>query len=1706
MIFLHGAGEKGDGSPAALEKLKNHGPTKEIKNGHNMCFTVNGVQECFIVVAPQLPGDKPSWGVAFIDEVFKHALNNYRVDVNKIHLTGLSLGSNGVYKYAYMAVNEPNKLASISPIAAWGDKSKGCIISERKIPVWAFHGDQDKTVGYASGLAMFNSIKDCTSPEPTAELIFTTYEGVAHNSWNRAYNTGHTYHDPNLYEWMLSKTLSGNPTANAGPDQAITLPTNTVVLSGSGSDPDGTISSYAWTQISGPAATLTNQNTATLTASDLVQGIYTFRLTVTDDSGISASDDVAVTVNPEVTNVAPSVNAGPDITITLPINSTNITGTATDSDGSIVSYAWTQRSGPSTAALTGAGTITLTAATLIEGTYKFRLTVQDDDGASSFDEVNVIVNPEAVNNPPVANAGADQTINLPTNSTTIAGSGSDSDGSIAAYLWEQLSGPSATLANTDKPTVTVSGMTEGIYEFRLTVTDDDGATGFDNVIVSVIAVNQNPTANAGSDITLTLPTNSTTLPGTGSDPDGSITTYLWEQISGPSTITITNASNAEATVTSLIEGTYQFQLTVTDDDGAQDADIMRVIVQPAPVNIAPVANAGPDKNITLPVNSVIFNGSGSDADGSIATYLWTKRSGPSTFSLSGQSTATLTASNLVAGTYVFRLTVTDNEGAVHFDEVSVVVAPETVNQAPVANAGADKSITLPANSTTLNGTGTDADGTISSYLWTQLSGPSTATISGSNTNTLNVSDLAEGVYVFELLVTDDKGATDTDNAQVTVSAINVPPVVSAGADVSLVLPANSTDITGTASDNDGTIASTQWVQVAGPAASFTVSGNTLSVTDLIEGNYTFRFSATDDDGATSEDDVEIFVTATNVLPTVSAGPDKSITLPTNTVNLTGTASDSDGTIVTYAWTKVNGPITFTLTNQNTPTLTMSNLVEGTYTMRLTVTDNDGGSKADLAVVTVNPEATNQAPIANAGPNKSITLPTNTVTITGTGSDSDGSIAAYAWTKKTGPAADLSNTGTPTLTVTNMLEGTYVFSLKVTDNKGASHSDDVIVTVNPEIVNQAPVAQAGSDILLILPTNSTNIIGSASDPDGTIVSYVWTQLSGPSTATLAGSGSATLSVSDLVEGAYTFNLTVTDDDGATDEDNVVVTVQSASVNQKPVANAGSDRTIILPTNTINISGSGSDADGAIVSYLWTKVSGPASTLSNTTSATLTASSLVEGTYKFRLMVTDDDGDTATDEMILTVLPETVNQPPSVNSGADITLVLPENATVINGSASDSDGTVVSYIWTKVSGPDATLSGTNQPKLTVTNMVEGSYLFRLSATDDDGAKGSDEVIVAVLPENTNLAPIVNAGADQSIKLPTNTATLNGSASDNDGTIASVIWDKVSGPTVTTSDVNQNSLSLSDLVQGTYIFRFTAMDDDGAENFDEVKVTVFPESFNLDPTANAGPDLLVELPENAVQINGSGSDSDGTIVSYNWFLANGPNNPTLSGQNTATLSVSNLIEGIYVFTLEVVDDGGLTDRDNVKVTVIASEQIEATPPVVYAGEDQTIILPENAAQLIGQMTSEGFAESFAWTQISGGLVQLEGADSDTLNISGLAAGEYTFELMITDNQNLTGTDQVTIYVVSQFPDLEFPMKMFSPNRDGENDTWILDPDLSTYESCQLYIFNRQGSKVYEAFPYMNNWEAQLNGDDLPEGVYYYVIQCDNKNSKSGSITVIR
>ncbi|MCO6498358.1 MAG: hypothetical protein J5I50_11935, partial [Chitinophagaceae bacterium] len=304
-----------------------------------------------------------------------------------------------------------------------------------------------------------------------------------------------------------------------------------------------------------------------------------------------------------------------------------------------------------------------------------------------------------------------------------------------------------------------------------------------------------PIANAGINQTITLPANKVTLSGSGTDSDGTVVGYEWTKISGPNSYTIVSPTSATTEVKDLTEGSYTFQLKVTDNKGATGTATVKVTVNPAP-NKAPTANAGQNQTITLPINTVTLNGSGTDEDGTITAYEWTKTAGPNGYTIVSPNSATTEVKNLTEGTYTFQLKVTDDKGATGTATVKVIVnaAP---NKAPTANAGQNQTITLPTNTVTLNGSGTDEDGTITAYEWTKTAGPTSYTIVSPNSATTEVRNLTEGTYTFQLKVTDNRGATGTATVKVTVNpAPNKPPKAYAGADKTITLPTSTVSLAG----------------------------------------------------------------------------------------------------------------------------------------------------------------------------------------------------------------------------------------------------------------------------------------------------------------------------------------------------------------------------------------------------------------------------------------------------------------------------------------------------------------------------------------------------------------------------------------------------------------------------------------------------------------------------------------------------------------------------------------------------------------------------------------------------------------------------------------------------------------------------------------------------------------------------------------------
>ncbi|MBS1666433.1 MAG: T9SS type A sorting domain-containing protein, partial [Bacteroidetes bacterium] len=557
----------------------------------------------------------------------------------------------------------------------------------------------------------------------------------------------------------------------------------------------------------------------------------------------------------------------------------------------------------------------------------------------------------------IANAGNNNTITLPSSSVTLNGSTSYAiNSTLTYYLWTEISGPNtAVLSKPDSSITQVTGLILGTYVFSLKVKDANNDSSYATVSITVNAANLPPVVNAGINQTITLPTSTVTLSGSATDATGVIISHIWSQISGPNTSAIASASSYSTNVSSLIAGTYVFQLQATDNNSLSGTSTVSITVNPAP-NQPPVVNAGTSQTIVLPTSTTTLSGSTTDATGTVVSYLWTQQSGPNTAIIGSPTTITTGISGLVAGVYVFQLKATDNNNLSGSGTLTIHVNPAAV-QPPVANAGLNQTITLPTNFVSLNGTASyDPAGSIVSYSWSQISGPSSASISGSNSATASGSALVQGVYIFELTVLNNGGASSS--AQVTVTVNNVAnPIANAGTDQTITLPDNSVSLNGSQSyvPNGGTIASYNWVQTSG-SGGITITNATTATpqaSGLQVGQYVFQLTVTNSLGISSSAQVTITVLQGNLPPVANAGNDTTIALPTTSITLDGSTSYApSGSIITYLWSQLQGPNNAVFASVNTPITSVYGLQPGIYKFQLMVTDNNGISVTSTVSDTV----------------------------------------------------------------------------------------------------------------------------------------------------------------------------------------------------------------------------------------------------------------------------------------------------------------------------------------------------------------------------------------------------------------------------------------------------------------------------------------------------------------------------------------------------------------------------------------------------------------------------------------------------------------------------------------------------------------------------------------------------------------------------------
>ena len=1493
----------------------------------------------------------------------------------------------------------------------------------------------------------------------------------------------------------ISAGTNDPPTADAGADQTVAEGAS-VTLNGSGSsDPEGANLTYTWTQTSGtPTVTLTGDTTAapTFTAPENLSAnaVLIFSLTVND--GVSNSSAATVTITAG-TNDAPTANAGADQTVAEGVTVTLNGSASADPEDEDLTYAWTQV-GTSTVTLNDADTATptFTAPTelLNTETLVFQLIVTEDrtnGSASSPATVNVIIT-AGTNDPPTANAGADQTVAEGV-TVTLDGSGSsDPEGEDLTYAWTQTGGtPTVPLTgeNTATPTFTAPTelLTDATLVFQLIVTEDRtngsaSAPATVNVIVSA-GTNDPPTANAGADQTVAEGV-TVTLNGSGSsDPEGENLTYAWTQVGTP-TVTLSGEDTATPTFTAPTEllntETLVFQLIVTEDrTGGQSSSPATVSVTiTAGTNDAPTANAGADQTVAEGV-TVTLDGSGSsDPEGEDLTYAWTQTGGEDV-SLSGDTTTTPTFTAptelLTDETLAFQLIVTEDRTGGQSSSPATVSVTITAgdNDPPTANAGADQTVAEGA-SVTLNGSvSSDPENANLTYAWTQVGTP-TVTLTGENTAaptfTAPENLLTDAVLEFSLIVND--GVSDSSAATVTITTTagtNDPPTADAGADQTVAEGASVT-LNGSASaDPEGENLTYAWTQVGTPTVP--LSGDTTATptftapTELLNPEtLAFQLIVTEDrTGGQSSSPATVSVTITagdNDPPTAVATATPNPANEGVSVTLNGSASsDPEDEDLTYAWSQTSGEdVSLTGENTATPTFTAPTELLNTATLafQLIVTeDRTGGSASDPATVNVivSP-GTNDPPTANAGADQTVAEGAS-VTLNGSASaDPEGEDLTYAWTQVGTSTVTLNDadTATPTFTApTELLNtATLVFQLIVTEDRtGGSQSDPATVNVIVSAgTNDAPTANAGAD-QTVAEGASVTLNGSASaDPEDEDLTYAWTQVGTP-TVTLNDADTATPTFTAptelLADATLTFQLIVTEDrtGGSASAPATVNVIVSPGTNDPPTANAGADQTVAEGASvTLNGSAS-SDPEDEDLTYAWTQTGGtPTVPLTGDTTVTPTFTAPTEllnpETLVFQLIVTEDrTGGSQSDPATVNVIvsPGT-NDAPIANAGADQTVA--EGASVtLNGSASaDPEGEDLTYAWTQVGTPTVPLTGQNTATPTFTAPTEllntETLVFQLIVTEDrtGGSQSDPATVNVIVSPGTNDAPIANAGANQTVAEGV-TVTLNGSASsDPEGEDLTYAWTQTGGEDVSLTGDTTATPTFTAPVQllnpETLVFQLIVTEDrTGGQSSSPATVNVtITAGTNDPPTANAGADQSVAEGV-TVTLNGSASaDPEGEDLTYAWTQTGGTPTVPLTGDTTATPTFTAPTELLnpetLVFQLIVTEDrtgGQSSSPATVNVTITAGTN---DPPTADAGSDQTVA--EGATVTLNGSASadpEGEDLTYAWTQVGTPTVTLTGEDTATPTFTApenlSANAVLVFSLTVNDGVSDSSAATVTI-----------------------------------------------------------------------------------------------
>ena len=1107
------------------------------------------------------------------------------------------------------------------------------------------------------------------------------------------------------------------------------------------------------------------------------QSAYTVNVTASGDDVFENGNNWRVFDVTVTGNVDPVLNSigskSVDELATLSFNAT-----ATDGNNDTLEFSLTGTPPSGASIHQDTGVFSWTPSESQDGTHTIAVRVDDGNGGSDSETITVTVN--EVNEDPVLNSIGPKSANqLEQLTFTATATDGDTVGGTADTIEFSLTGTPPTGASINQNTGvfswTPTASQTGAYIITFQVQDGAGATDSEDVTVTVTVSNQNPVLGSiGSksvDELATLSFNATATDGNNDALEFSLTG------TPPSGASINSTSGAFSwTPTELQDGSHSVTVRVSDGNGGSDSETITVTVNE--VNEDPVLASVGSKQVNE-LAALSFTASASDGDtvgGTADTLEFSLTGTPPSGASIHQDTGVFswTPSESQDGTHTIAVRVDDGNGG--SDSETITVTVNEVNEDPVLNSIGPKSANQ-LEQLTFTATATDGDtvgGTADTIEFSLTGTPPTGASINQNTGVFSWTPTASqtGAYIITFQVQDGAGATDSEDVTVTVTVSNQNPVLgSIGSKSVDELATLSFNATATDGNNDTLEFSLTGTPPSGASINSTSGAFSWTPTELQDGSHSVTVRVSDGNGGSDSETITVTVNEVNEDPVLASVGSKQVN-ELAALSFTASASDGDtvgGTADTLEFSLTGTPPSGASIHQDTGVFswTPSESQDGTHTIAVRVDDGNGGSDSETITVTVN--EVNEDPVLTSVGSKQVNeLAALSFTASASDGDTVGGTADTLEFSLTGtPPSGASihqDTGAFSWTPSESQDGTHTIAVRVDDGNGGSDSETITVTVNE--VNEDPVLNS------IGPKSANQLeqltfTATATDGDtvgGTADTIEFSLTGTPPTGASINQNTGVFSWTPTASqtGAYIITFQVQDGAGATDSEDVTVTVTVS--NQNPVLGSiGSKSVDELATLSFNATATDGNNDTLEFSLTGTPPSG-ASINSTSGAFSWTPTELQDGSHSVTVRVSDGNG--GSDSETITVTVNEVNEDPVLTSVGS-KQVNELAALSFTASASDGDtvgGTADTLEFSLTGTPPSGASihqDTGAFSWTPSESQDGTHTIAVRVEDGNG--GSDSEAITVTVNEVNEDPVLTSvGSKQVNEL----AALSFTASASDG----------------------------------------------------------------------------------------------------------------------------------------------------------------------------------------------------------------------------------------------------------------------------------------------------------------------------------------------------